>query len=259
MFIYVAASVLLCAGMASALMPREAGAHPVRWVGFDGYSVIAIFLIYVGCHAFFGSTFAIALLIALGLHEAGHVLAHRMLGRGTSHFRLVPLLSEVPVQADPFRDEGQAFFVALMGAGFSLAPMVLSLALAAGMASSMPDVASFLLVLGTTIGAVNFIMLLPFQPLDGGRCAVIAARNFWPALAPGITAFMIAAFFSAGFAQGSLGFFVLGAFGLASLFARPVANLKPMGPNAALIGLAAYAFTLSAHFSSAWLLFGLMI
>lgn len=259
MILFVAASIVLCAGMAIALMPREAGGHPIRWVGFDGYSVVAIFLIYVGFDAFLGSTFAISLLIALGLHEAGHVLAHRILGRGTSHFRLVPVLSEVPVQAEPFRDEGQAFFVALMGAGFSLAPMVLSLTLAAVLMPWAPDIAGFLLVFGATVGAVNFVMMLPFKPMDGGRCAAIAARNFWPALAPGITAFMIAAFFSAGFAEGSLAFFILGAFGLASLFSRPVANLKPMGPNAALVALAAYAFTLSAHFTAAWLLFDLIV
>ena len=256
MILYVAMAVVLSAGVVAALAPRSASGHPVRWVGFDGQSVLLIFALYVAAETFFGTGFAISLLTACALNEAGHVLAHRMLGRGASHFRLVPLLSEVPVQSDPFRDEGQAFFVALMGAGFSLAPMVLSFGLSAAFQPYAPEISAMLFLFGGTVALVNLLSLLPFRMLSGGRCAEIAARNFWPALAPGMAAFMIAASASAGLRYMSLPLLGLSLFGLVSLFWSPVSRLRPMGPAVGLLALAAYIMTLTAHFAGAYLLFG---
>ncbi len=255
----VAAAILLCAVMANVLRPVTTSQQNIQLVGFDGAGLILVFVIYVAAAAFLGDTFAISLIAAFLLHEGGHVLANRMLNRGTSRFRMVPLLAGQQVCETPFRSEGAAFFVALMGAGFSLAPMSLAFALALLLRSTGPELADFLIVFGATIGAVNFLALLPFRPLDGGRCAAIAARNFWPALAPSYTIFMIAAFMTAGVKNGSVALLALAAFGLQSLIRKPGRPLVPMGASTGLIGLAAYTFTLAAHFTAGWLLFDLVV
>lgn len=254
MILYAMLAILLCAGVISAIAPKSASGQPIHWVGFNGQSVILIFVVYVAAHTFLGGAFAISLLAALALHETGHVLAHHMLGRGASHFRLAPVLSDVAVQSQPFRDEGQAFFVALMGAGFSLGPLVLAVGLGMAMQEISPDLSAFLLLFSATVAGVNCLLLLPFRGLDGGRCAEISARNFWPALVPGMSAFMIAAFAVSGLRRMSIAMLLLAGYGVLSLFARPVAALKPMGPDAGLTALAAYVLTFAAHFSGAILL-----
>lgn len=255
--ISIALAMVICFFVAASLKPLEAHGHHIELVGFDGPGVVLVFVIYVASASLMGDAFAVSLLLGFALHEAGHVLANRMLGRGPSRFRMIPAFTPLNVSAAPFRKEGDAFFMAIMGAGFSLAPMAMSLALTVPMRLVWPEVADFLLVFGATIGALNFLMLLPFWPMDGGRCAEIAARNFWPALAPGLTAFMVASMGMAGMRSGSLSLLVLAAFGLHSLLRRTDHQLDPMGPNAGLIALAAYTFTFAAHFSAGWLLLDL--
>lgn len=227
---------------------------PIVFSGFDGMGVLLAFIAFVLAAAAHGMAFGLWLLAALMIHEAGHVLAYRMLGHAPTRFRLAPLLSDLPISDRPLRTEAEAFFVALMGPGLSLAPMALSIALAAFLSDRAPQLAVQLQVFGVTIGALNFVNLLPFHPLDGGRCIRLAVSSFWPALAPAMAAFMIAMFFTAGLRTHSLTLFVLAAFGVQSFLHKAKSGLVPMGPSAALTALGAYAFTLAAHLIAGWML-----
>ena len=95
--------------MANVLRPVTTSQQNIQLVGFDGAGLILVFVIYVAAAAFLGDTFAISLIAAFLLHEGGHVLANRMLNRGTSRFRMVPLLAGQQVCETPFRSEGAAF------------------------------------------------------------------------------------------------------------------------------------------------------
>ena len=223
--------------------------------GFDGISVIAGFIMFVAAASVLGTAVGISLILSCLLHELGHFLAHRMLGHSSTRFRLAPLLTREPSSDVPLRTEGQAFCVALMGPGLCIAPVVFAMTLAHALAPSAPDVSYYLGVFAVTCGAFNFVNLLPFYPLDGGRCARIAANNFWPALAPAMTVFMSAAFASASIRLGSVSLMVMAGIGAHSLLRRSHSRLVPMGGDNALIGLAAYSFTMAAHFTAGWTLY----
>ncbi len=257
MVLLVLSVLLLCVAMAFALRGAAPNGSPIIFTGFDGIGVLLGFVAFVTAAAAHGTSFGLWLLAALMLHEAGHVLAYRMLGHAPTRFRLVPLLSRLPISDRPLKSEGEAFFVALMGAGFSLAPMALAFVLSSMLAATEPALATQLQTFAVTIGALNFVNLLPFPLLDGGRCARIAARSFWPALAPAMTAFMVAAFFAAALRTQSPVLLVLVGLGLSGLLPRKAdrpQELAPLGPSGALTALAAYVFTLAAHFSAGWLL-----
>lgn len=251
-------ATLLCAMFAPLVVPALVRGGPVRLVGFNGPSILVAFAIYVAGAAYLGRAFAISLMAGFVLHELGHVLAVRQICGGVARFRLAPMLSGGTVAEQAPQDDGEMFFVALMGAGFSLAPMVLALTLAPVLSPILPDVGQFLLVFGATLGAMNFIMLLPFPPMDGGICASVAARNFWPALGPGMTVFMVAALSTAGIRHGSIALVALAAFGAYSLILRISETSRPLRADHGLVALAAYAFTLASHFTAGWLLFSLM-
>ena len=257
MYLTLATATTLCAAMTAILRPLVPARGRVELIGFDGIGVIVAFIAYVLFAALLGNAFAVSALAAVFIHEMGHVLAHNMLGRGTSRFRMIPLLNPIPVEEHPLGKESEVFFVALMGAGFSLAPLAFALAMSLVLRGIAPALADNLMIFGATIGALNFLLLLPFPPLNGGRCAHIAARNFWPGLGPGMTVFMISAFAMAGIRTGSIALMVLAAFGVYGLFRKTDSKLKPMGAQTGLVALAAYTFTMAAHFTGGWMLFGI--
>lgn len=254
--VFVISAAVLCVAMGYALRKRTAGAAPISFVGFDGHGVIVAFVLFIAASSALGTIAGAALILSLLLHELGHVLAYRMLGHTETRFRMAPFLSMVPISDRKLGTESESFFVALMGPGFSLAPMVLAMTLSSFLASSHPDVAQVLRLFAVTCATVNFVNLLPFWPLDGGRCARIATGNFWPALAPGLTVFMSTAMFVAGIRTQSLALIIVALAGYASLMGRHDTSLEPMGADNGLIALSAYTFTLAAHFSAAWILLG---
>ncbi len=259
MFAILSLATLICVGTFAAIGIGRTGAGQVEWVGFDGPGVLVGFGLYVAAAQFWGNAFAVSLMAAFLLHEMGHVLAVRLASSGNARFRLTPILSGRAVSEKRPVDDAEMFFVALMGAGFSLAPMAMALVLSLAMRPVYPEMSDFLLVFGTTIGALNFIMLLPFPMMDGGKCARVAVRNFWPALAPGLTIFMVAAMGTAGVRHGSVALLLVAAVGAYSLFTKPEATRHPMKPDQGLVALAAYAFTIAAHFSAGWLLISLLV
>jgi len=248
-YLILLTSILIALGVAVSLRPVQvSGAAPRRLVlhGFDGTGVVLAFVLFIMATILVGPLVAASVLLSLFIYELGQALARRSLCAGEPRLRIlpVPFLSPRGAQSD---DPAAEAFVVLMGAGLSLAPVVLALGVAQVVAGSSPGLAFALLTFGATCGAVNFIMLLPFLPLDGGRCIRAVSNSFWPSMGPLISIFLVAAFASAALQNQSIGFLVLAAIGLQSLLPRRNATL-PLPQNTALIVLAAYAFTLAAHF-----------
>ncbi len=248
-------SLLLCLATVFTLRGNYAGAGSVSVSGFNGISVLAGFIVFVAAAATLGIPFGMPLIVALLLHEMGHVLAYRMLGHEGVRFRLVPLLSKSKISDRPLKTEGEEFFVAIMGPAFCLGPMALALTLSVTLAPTMPEVAQTFWIFSVTCGALNFINLLPFWPFDGGKCARTAVAKFWPNLAPAMTVFMSTAMAAASLRTGSVAMMVMAAVGAQSLLRRSPTGRKKMSADTGLIALAAYAFTMAAHFSASWLLF----
>lgn len=248
-------SVLVALATVSIFRRQFAGVGGLTFSGFDGIGVVSGFIIITTGAVALGPEFGIPLLLALLLHELGQVLGYRMLGHSEACFRLVPCISGRKNSELPLKTDGEAFLAAIMGPAFGLAPMAIAMALAAALANSQPEISNWLWILGVTIGAINFVSLLPFFPLNGGHCTATAVKNFWPALAPAMTAFMCAAFVSASFRTGSVTLLVMAGIGARGFWLKMPAGRTEMPADVGLVALAAYAFTMAAHFSAGWLLF----
>lgn len=198
--------------------------------------------------------FGTALVLALLLHELGHVAAHRILGHHDARFRLAPLLTASRVSARVTQSQSQEFFVTIMGAGFSLVPMVASLVAARLLEGGAPDVSAILYAIGSTIAALNFVNLLPLLPFDGGQCL----RQIFVTLCP-VTGTHLLLGFSAGaaalsFLHESLSLITLVCLG-GLVFFRPLDDDLPKAPmpqGTAVLALAVYLFTLASHAVGGW-------
>lgn len=198
--------------------------------------------------------FGAALMLALLLHELGHVAAHRILGHDDAKFRLAPLFTDSRISARTTRSQSQEFFVTIMGAGFSLVPMVATLVLARVLEGAAPDLSKILYAIGSTIAALNFINLLPLLPFDGGQCL----RQIFATLCPATGTHILMAF-SAGaaalsFVHESLSLITLVCIG-GLVFFRPQDDDQPKAPmpqGTAVLALAVYLFTLASHAVAGW-------
>jgi Zn-dependent protease len=143
-----------------------------------------------------------------------------------------------------------------MGAGFSIAPMVAALVAANMFKTSIPGLYSIFFAIGTAIGALNFVNLLPLLPLDGGRCL----RQILITLSPRTGIYVILTI-SAGaaalsFVQESMSLITLVCLG-GLVFFRPepvISEKTPMSQSMACLALATYGFTLAAHATGGWFL-----
>ena len=107
--------------------------------------------------------FAVVLMVALLIHESGHVWAMKKMGMKTKGFYFIPLLGAAAIPDSAFPSRGAEAFVAIMGpiwGGLTAAVpfmiwQVTDSPLWAGIAS--------------WIAMVNLFNLLPVLPLDGGR------------------------------------------------------------------------------------------
>lgn len=200
----------------------------------------------------FGSAFVLALL----LHELGHVMAHRQLGHTDARFRLAPLVSNIPVSQRRIPTQAQDFFVTIMGAGFSIAPMVVALVAASLFKGAMPGFYTFFFALGTAIGALNFINLLPLLPLDGGRCLRQILATFSPRTGMHVILTISAGAAALSFVQESMSLIALVCLG-GLVFFRPdteFAEKAPMSQGQAGLALVVYGFTIAAHATGGWYL-----
>ncbi len=254
--IFVTLASLLCVVTGRSLCGNLMENGTIAVSGFNGVAVVAGFVVFIATAAIVGPEFGIPLIAALLLHELGRVLAYRIMGHNGARFRLVPILSRTPISDRALSTDAEEFFAAIMGPAFCLGAMALSMAIAAMLMPVAPVAAQSFWIFSVTCGAVNFVSLLPFWPLAGARCARAATVNFWPALAPAMAVFMCTALVAASFRTGSVALMVVAALGAQGLWRRGQNWRTPMAPDVGLIALAAYAFTMAAHFSAGWLLIG---
>lgn len=127
-----------------------------------------------------GIEYGIALVSAVVLHEIGHVVAYRLMGHRDATFRLLPMLAMRPISQSAPRSEAHELFITLMGAGFSIAPMVTAMLMWQGADGLYPRLATGLHIFASTVAALNFINLLPLWPLDGGRLLRMLGRSLCP-------------------------------------------------------------------------------
>ena len=104
------------------------------------------------------------LVIALAVHEFGHLLAYRLVGQPWGRMIFLPFLGARAMPRLPYETQGQAVFAALMGPGFSVL-LAIGIALPLMLGISLPD---WLFQMGIVVTVLNLFNLLPLEPLDGG-------------------------------------------------------------------------------------------
>jgi Zn-dependent protease len=257
--ISVAFALALCAGMALVLHGGMRTTIGMRWAGYDpqgmGLGLIAI----LAAGYFWGPLYGLSLIFAVMLHEFGHVAAYRIAGHSDARFRLIPLMGGVAISDQNPASQDQAFFIALMGPGISLAPMVLAYCAAEATYDTAPMLSDFLWAFAMVTAALNFFNLLPFWPLDGGRCVQLVTISIWPGSIRIVTLAMSAAMVAAAVWMHSLLILTFALMGTQGLFRAEalVHAQRRMTPGHALLAFGAYIFTTVTHMiGGAWLLAG---
>lgn len=210
-------------------------------VGFGAMSVLI-------AGWYFGPLYGLALILTVIIHEYGHVAAFRITGHEDARFRLVPLFGGYAISDRAPSTEGEEFFVSIAGPALSLAPMVLAFVLCEIVDPWSRPLANFLWIFAATTAALNFLNLLPFWPLDGGRCLRAVVHAFEPRAALWASLGMSAAFAAAAVAVGSVLLLLVALLGVVTV--RPMARELPgMTKGEAALALGAYVFTAAAHFA----------
>jgi Zn-dependent protease len=109
----------------------------------------------------FSWKFAILIMVSIGFHEYGHIVAMRWRGLRTMGFYFLPLTGGVSVSVDPYRSYKDWSIVAIMGPVFGLILAIAMALLYYGTGFSIfASAAAFMCM-------VNAFNLLPIYPLDG--------------------------------------------------------------------------------------------
>lgn len=186
-------SLCLMSGTWAALRGGFAGSGPgLRRTGLDpnavGLSAVAV----VAAIWFFGWMYGVAIVLAVLLHEYGHVAAYRVCGHSDATFRLLPLLGGQAISARmPASHEDEAF-ITLMGPAIGLAPMLVLFSASQLLWHTAPQIADFLSVQALVIGGLSAFNLMPFWPLDGGRIVRLLTYTYLPRATQGVTLAMSA-------------------------------------------------------------------
>jgi Zn-dependent protease len=106
------------------------------------------------------------LIVALAIHEFGHLLAYRLIGQPWGRMIFLPFLGAVALPRLPFDSQGQSVFSALMGPGFSI--LFAAACTAHVIWTPNHEVIPMLVALGMITTFLNIFNLLPVEPLDGG-------------------------------------------------------------------------------------------
>lgn len=235
------------------------GVRGFQIAGFDTSAVGLGVLAVVAAAYYWGPTYGAALIIAVVIHEFGHVAAYRVCGHADARFRLVPMVggvaisNQIPARAD------KAFFITLMGPAINLGPMIFCLALSdmmyrADFASLWPyEIADFLHVLGLVIATLNFFNLLPLWPLDGAKLTQQLFHAVFPDLtrALGLAMFGFAVLFCLATQALFLLFFVLFSWPSLQQSEAILSVQRPLSLPRAGLSLAAYVTTAAAFFAAA--------
>jgi Zn-dependent protease len=111
----------------------------------------------------YGLQFACIIIIALIIHESGHVYAMRRLNIPTKGFYLIPFVGAAALSERDFHSRWEEFVVAIAGPVFGLFSALVPLVL-----YFMTDYPLWAGV-AAWISMFNLFNLLPITPLDGGR------------------------------------------------------------------------------------------
>lgn len=252
------AGVAFCGLTLYALRGGMADRHGLTLAGFEPQSIVMGGLAVVAAGLFLGPLYGLALVLAVMIHEFGHVAAYRVIGHHDARFRLVPLFGGVAISDQLPASQDKDFFVSLMGPGISVAPMVLGYGLSGVLYDAWPLGSDFFYAFAGLTAALNFFNLLPFWPLDGGKCLRGIAYAFWPGLARVLTVAMSAGLAAAAVAMQSLVLLVFALLGAQSLIhAEAISSVqRPMGRWQAVLAAGAYLFTAAAHLAGG---FGLIL
>lgn len=249
---------ILCAGalcLLSLAVLRQGfmASGPVLLQGFNGRGIVVLFVLTLGAAALVGPLNGLGLVVAILLHEAGHWLGLRIIGREDAVFRLLPVLE--PGSRQPFARDAETVFHALAGPAFSVAPMALSLALALSLGTVAPAAAEFCAALTLALALLNAVNLLPLSRLDGGSTIAAVARALSPPVHTLALASALAALALTGFATGLHWIWAIALLGALGLALRPrPSGSKALNPREAGLAFAAWGALVSAHLSGATLL-----
>lgn len=249
MFVLFAATVL-CTLMVYTLRGGLVSNRGLTVVGMDMQGLGMGVLAFVVAAWYFGPLYGVAIVLSVMIHEFGHVAAYRIAGHDDARFRLIPLMGGVAISDRAPETQAHDFFITLMGPGICLAPMALAYALSDAIHPYSADASEFLWVFAIVTGALNFFNLLPFWPLDGGRCLRILTDTFVPGATNFVTLAMSAALAAAAVAMQSMALLFFAILGAQSLFSWSEAwvHKKPLPKAQGVIALGAYLFTAGAHF-----------
>ena len=195
------------------------------------------------------------IILMVVVHEYGHVLAFRLAGHRQPVFRLAPFggvaFSERPPHTQP-----ESAFISLMGPGFSV---VLVLAALLGVLLLRPDPsagiealaaeeswrASARYILSQIViwtAFLNFLNLMPFYPLDGGRALRSIVSGWGPVTADRLLYGLTGALIVFGLFRQSIFLILIGVFGLVAIRGEEALNrrMPPISPGHALLVSGAY-------------------
>lgn len=244
------ATCVLCVMMMYTLRGGLVSDRGLTVVGMDVEGLGMGALAFAAAAWYFGPLYGVAIVISVMIHEFGHVAAFRIAGHDDARFRLIPLMGGVAISDKAPETQAHDFFITLMGPGICLAPMVLAFALAEVTAPVSVELAEFFWVFAIVTGALNFFNLLPFWPLDGGRCVRILTDTFIPGATSYVTLGMSAALAASAVAMQSMVLFFFALLGAQSLFSWSEAwtHKSSMTKAQGVLAVAAYVFTAGAHF-----------
>lgn len=269
-------TILAAATLAIYLFMVSPAINPKRWpLAIDlsrqgiGFGLIGLLILILLFHQRPEIIPLIVLMIAV--HEYGHVLAFRLAGHRQPVFRLAPFggvaFSERPAHTQP-----ESAFISLMGPGFSV---VLVLAAMLGILLLRPDAASIangsqpveawrvsvVGILGQIVlwtAFLNFLNLMPFYPLDGGRAVRSIASGMGPDFADRLLYGLTGALVLFGIFKQSIFLILIGVFGLVAIRnEEPLNRRMPAisSPHALLVGGAYFSLLVFLGYFSLPLLY----
>ena len=242
--------VLLCFMLYLTLRGGLVSDRGLTIVGMDVEGVGLGLLAVLAATWYFGPLYGLAIVLSTMIHEFGHVAAFRIAGHDDARFRLIPLMGGVAISDTEPKSQIDDFFITIMGPGICIVPMILALVLSNLLDPAFPMIAEFFWIFAVVTGALNFFNLLPFWPLDGGRCVRILTQTFSPRAANDVTLAMSAFLAAAAVATQSLLLFGFALVSVQSLFRLvEIEDDRPqMTTMQGMLGTCAYLATSGAHF-----------
>ena len=193
----------------------------------------------------FGWVIAPLLVVALLIHEYGHLLAYRMIGQPWGRLVFLPFLGAIALPRMGFTSQGQIVFSAMMGPAFSVV-VLLGAAVWVWAGGPWPDIA---VMLGIVASGLNLFNLLPVEPLDGGivlRSVLAKIMGSWARF--GLIGFG-AAIIAAGFAIEQVLLVIFGGLALILNLRRRTIDhgLEPMSRLSVSISAFSYMSVVAAY------------